>query len=474
MKNKDFRLVFIFIFILFFFKIIYLYFLPISLSYDEAYYWDWSRFFDFGYYNKPPMIAWIIKISTVILGNTEFAIRFPALICLTLTIFTSYILVFKHFDKKNAKLLLAFLSFTPILTVYSFIMTIDPPLLLFWILSLYFFLEYFKNPSLKNAILTGIFMGFGLLTKQTMFIFIFLSLVYLLIFYRNLFFKKETFLIFLIALIIYSPNLYWNYIHQFVLLKHTEEHFSRKTVSIYSFLKFLIDSIAVYTPLFLVFLYIGFFYIKNFFKKTSSENLNFLYFLSFPAILIFTFLSFFIKLNVNWILPFILTGYLFLFGYFYISKGWKVLIYTNLIIAIIFSCVIYVFGYFSEKFPEPFQVLLEKFRGWEILAERVEKYYNKGEPILTEDRATAATLSFYLKAHPEIYVIQFKNFPENQYHIWRNTNSLIGAKVLVVKRGFSEPQYLKDSKKLEEIRIRITKKRYRNFSIWQGVLNFKR
>jgi len=51
---------------------------------------------------------------------------------------------------------------------------------------------------------------------------------------------------------------------------------------------------------------------------------------------------------------------------------------------------------------------------------------------------------------------------------------LIGAKVLVVKRGFSEPQYLKDSKKLEEIRIRITKKRYRNFSIWQGIFNFKR
>uniref|UniRef100_A0A7V4N4K0 Glycosyltransferase family 39 protein n=1 Tax=Thermodesulfobacterium geofontis TaxID=1295609 RepID=A0A7V4N4K0_9BACT len=470
MQNKKFIYGLFFILILFFLKAVYLYFLDLPLSYDEAYYWNWSRFLDFGYYNKPPMIAWIIRAGTEILGNTEFAVRFPALIFITLTLLFSYLLIYKYkYNEFNALLLLLTFSFIPILTAYSFIMTIDPPLIFFWILSLFFFIKYLENPDYKNALFTGIFIGLGLLTKQTMFSFLFLSAIYLLIFKNTLFFKKETFFLFLISLLIYFPNFYWNYTHQFFLIKHTEEHFSRKTLSIYSFLKFLRDSIGVYTPLFLFFIYIGNIYAKKFFKKEFPESLNFLYFLSFPVILGFIFLSFFIKLNVNWILPFSLTGFLFFFAYLSFSKKWKVLVFSNLILSVILSFTVYLFGYFPDKFPEPFQVLLEKFKGWEILAERVGKYYNGDFALVTERRDIAAVLSFYVKRHPEIYVIQFGKYPENQYHLWRNTNTLIGKEVLAIKKGFSAPFYLENLEKVEEITIKITKKRYKYFSLWKGV-----
>jgi len=470
MQNRRFTFALLFILTLFFLKVIYLYFLDLPLSYDEAYYWDWSRFLDFGYYSKPPMIAWIIRLGTEILGNTEFAVRFPALIFITLTLFFSYLLIYKYFNEFNALLLLLTLSFIPILTAYSFIMTIDPPLLFFWILSLFFFIKYLENPNYKNALFTGIFIGFGLLTKQTMFSFLVLSALYLLIRKSTLFFKKETFLLFLIALLIYSPNFYWNYTHQFLLIKHTEEHFSRKTLSIYSFLKFLVDSIGVYTPLFLFFLYTGKVYTKNFFRKESPESLKFLYFLSFPVILGFILLSFFIKLNVNWILPFSLTGFLFFFAYVSFSKRWKILIFSNLILSLILSIMVYLFGYFPDKFPEPFQVLLEKFRGWRILAERVEKYYNGDLALVADRRDIAAVLSFYVKKHPEVYVIQFESYPKNQYHLWRKTNTLIGKKVLVIKKGFSAPFYLENLEKVDEITIKTTKKRYKYFSLWRGIL----
>jgi len=472
LQNKKFILALFFILILFFLKMTYLYFLDLPLSYDEAYYWDWSRFLDFGYYNKPPMIAWIIRVSTEFFGNTEFAVRFPALILTTLTIFFSYLLVYKYFNENKAFLLLLTFSFIPILTVYSFIITIDPPLIFFWILSLFFFLRYLENPNYKNAIFTGFFIGLGLLTKQTMFTFLFLGITYLLIFNKDLFFKKETFLLFLIALLVYFPNIYWNYIHQFILVKHTEEHFSRKTFSLFSFLKFFRDSISVYTPLFLFFLYTGGEYTKKFFKKESEEKLNFLYFLSFPVILGLLFLSFFIKLNVNWILPFVLTGFLFFFAYFSLSKEWEILIFANLILSILLSIIVYLFGYFPEKFPEPFQVLLERFKGWKVLAERVEKYYTQKIPLVTEGRQLAATLSFYVKTHPEVYVMQFDPFPENQYHLWRGVDILKGKEVLIVKKDFSEPYYLKNTKKLDEITIKTTKKRYKKFSIWKGILDF--
>ena len=42
---------------------------------DEAQYWDWAQDLDWGYYSKPPIVAWSIAATTAILGNGEFAVR---------------------------------------------------------------------------------------------------------------------------------------------------------------------------------------------------------------------------------------------------------------------------------------------------------------------------------------------------------------------------------------------------------------
>ena len=56
-------------------RIYSLYISPIELSVDEAQYWHWSRNIDFGYFTKPPLIAWMIGFSTYIFGNEEWAVR---------------------------------------------------------------------------------------------------------------------------------------------------------------------------------------------------------------------------------------------------------------------------------------------------------------------------------------------------------------------------------------------------------------
>ena len=56
-------------------RIYSLYVTPIELSVDEAQYWHWSRNIDFGYFTKPPLIAWLIGFSTFIFGNEEWAVR---------------------------------------------------------------------------------------------------------------------------------------------------------------------------------------------------------------------------------------------------------------------------------------------------------------------------------------------------------------------------------------------------------------
>ena len=47
----------------------------IGIGPEEAQYWTWSQNLDWGYYSKPPGIAWMIWLSTQWLGNTELRVR---------------------------------------------------------------------------------------------------------------------------------------------------------------------------------------------------------------------------------------------------------------------------------------------------------------------------------------------------------------------------------------------------------------
>ena len=51
---------------------------PLNLYADEAQYWRWGETLAWGYYSKPPMIAWVIHAVTSLLGNAEWAVRLAA------------------------------------------------------------------------------------------------------------------------------------------------------------------------------------------------------------------------------------------------------------------------------------------------------------------------------------------------------------------------------------------------------------
>ena len=49
-----------------------------DLYFDESQYWVWSREFAFGYFSKPPLLAWTIAIAESICGSGEACIRSPS------------------------------------------------------------------------------------------------------------------------------------------------------------------------------------------------------------------------------------------------------------------------------------------------------------------------------------------------------------------------------------------------------------
>jgi len=113
---KNFLIFAIFIFL---FRLLALKIMKIDLFFDEAYYWYWSKHLAWGYYSKPPFIAFIIKIFTSIFGDNIYGVKIASNLFYTLSAIYVY-LIFKFsiiFSKKEYKLL--YVSGVPFLNVIS-------------------------------------------------------------------------------------------------------------------------------------------------------------------------------------------------------------------------------------------------------------------------------------------------------------------------------------------------------------------
>ncbi len=472
----------LFLLILFTGKFFYLKELSLPLSYDESYYWDWSRHLDWGYYSKPPMVAWLIYLSTKAFGINEFAVRLPALLSITGAITLLYVSVFRYFGEYLARAHLFVLSFVPIFFAYSFVMTIDPPLLFFWALSLYFLIEYLKRPSYLFGLLTGLSMGFSLLTKQTALMLPLLTLFYLFFFERKILKLKTTFLIFFTAFLLYLPNLYWNFKHGFVLLMHTQEHFKRGIPGLFYYVKFYSSLFALFGPVFFgYFLWYGFKYLKflrllksGSFEKLQEDEafklkvLTLFYVFSFLPVLPLLILALFKEFNPNWIMPFFLSGYLWVLYFLLQKKQTKLLYVLNLLITLSLCLLLLFLPRNPGLFGKASGLLFYKFLGWKELASMVEKHYTGELPILCSHREIASSLAFYMKAHPEVYVVNLEKRPENQYHLWRKDEELLGREVLFVQKGDFEPRHLLNAVKLDAIKMNFWGKE-KSYSLWKGM-----
>ena len=51
---------------------------PLAPDVEETQYWLWSQTPDAGYFTKPPMIAWVIGLTTAIAGNGIVGMKLAA------------------------------------------------------------------------------------------------------------------------------------------------------------------------------------------------------------------------------------------------------------------------------------------------------------------------------------------------------------------------------------------------------------
>lgn len=182
---------------------------------EEAYYWNYARHLDLSYLDHPPMVAWLIWLSTSVFGKSEFSVRLPAFVCWVIAALFVFRLTFNLFDRTSAYRVILLLAVLPIYFGLGFFMTPDAPMYAAWAGCLYFLQRALLDENKKAWWGVGVCMGVGMLSKYTIALLGLGTLIFVLVDRqsRRWLLRPEPYLAAMIALAIFTPVLIWNMKH---------------------------------------------------------------------------------------------------------------------------------------------------------------------------------------------------------------------------------------------------------------------
>ena len=201
-----------------------------ELIFDEAYYWYYAQNMAWGYFDHPPMVAFLIKISSLIFDG-ELGVRFMSTVLSAGTYIVLWLLIDN--PKKRDYVVHFFLlifSFT-LMNAYGFLTLPDTSLLFFTALFLWLYKRFLANQSTITALFLGLVMAALMYSKYHA------VLVILFVFLSNykLIFNKKAWLAVILALLCYTPHFIWLYQNDFVSITF---HLYERPNQAYSFDKF--------------------------------------------------------------------------------------------------------------------------------------------------------------------------------------------------------------------------------------------
>lgn len=200
-----------------------------DLFFDEAQYWTWSLEPAFGYYSKPPLIAWLIALSTSVCGTSEFCIRLPSPLLHTATAAAVAALASRlHAARPDIGFWtgLAFATL-PGISLSAGIISTDVPLLLAWAVGLWALVWLMQDTTdWRPAIVLGLALGFGLNAKYAMAYFALCLAIFLVVTpeRRSLLRDRRIWAAFALGIALIVPNLVWNATNQFATFAHTADN----------------------------------------------------------------------------------------------------------------------------------------------------------------------------------------------------------------------------------------------------------
>ncbi len=442
---------------------------------DEAYYWYCSRHLDWSFFDKGPGAAVTIWLGTHLFGDTVFGVRFFAVLLSAATGIALFALARLLFSQRVACWTLLIVLFMPLYAVGSILMTIDPLSIFFWTLAAIAFWRAVKSNGFFFWILTGAFVGFGMLAKYT-------NLIELLCF--GIFcgwdqkeqrqFKRPHFYLMLATTCCFAlPMIIWNIEHHGIGLVHLihrgdlDHSWSVKPVEI---LTFLGAQAGVISPLFFFGVIISVFWPQ--YDQEHEQATRYLRSLFIPLFVFYACLSLNKAAEPNWPAPCYVAGMILLAGNWSASLQRWPWIKKWLVVAFVIAAFETVMLHNTWWLHIPIPSKLQKSNSL-VLQKIVKAYSNLGvvDPLdrargpasigqhaleisqqyktdffVSDNYQTASLLSFYLPGHPDTYEAYWGRI-KDQFSIWPSYYDMYlpGSSALLIYEWKYPPQEIQTS-----------------------------
>lgn len=195
----------------------------VELGNDEVYYWTYALFPQWSYFDHPPMVGWLIHLTTFGLNfNTEFFVRLAAIITGTINTW----LIFRIGTKLKDELTGWYASLLYTASLYGFIITgifilPDSPQSVFWLGSVLLMLHVISAERITGKenlimLLIGILIGLAMLSKYTT-VFLWLGFLLTIVFMNRRWLRSVWFYLSnIIAALLFTPVILWNTSNNFI------------------------------------------------------------------------------------------------------------------------------------------------------------------------------------------------------------------------------------------------------------------
>ena len=421
-----------------------------DLSGDEAYYWDWGRRLDWGYYSKPPMIGWLMGLIGHFAGACDIAIRLTALTLGTLTLAVLYGLTRLLYDARTGFIAAVLVLLTPANTGLNLFLTIDAPLLLCWSLALLLFWLAVEKPQCWwRWLALAVIIGLGTLSKQMMLVFPVLMVAFAAVSPtdRSLLKNARMWVAIALGAAFLIPVILWQQKHHWITLEHTAHHFNAESLGFgkwltrtleWPFVQALLYSPVTWAPMVLV-VWAG---LKGW--RNLARRERYLLLCTAPALVAFTALAFRQRINPNWPAVFWVPPLLLAAAWFsgHLDKWslpkmpawrtWSLRVSGGMILVAHVGIAV-VFGFELKAHKK----LDEELKRWRETGVAAGEYLDKvPRPentfvLALGHRYNAAQLAFSMPQHPRLYRHESSGHPMSQYEIWPGPEERLGDDGLI-------------------------------------------
>jgi len=366
-----------------------------GLHYDEAQYWVWAGTPAWGYFSKPPMVAWLIALAEPVCGSGAACVRSPAPLMWAGTALATFGIGAALFDRRGGVWAGWAALLAPGAAFSARILSTDVPLLLFWALALLAWVRLRAGGGAGWAALLAGALGLGLLSKYAMLYFYGCVLVATLVdpASRRALTRPGVVAGLLAGLTALIPNLVWNLEHGGATVRHTAANASGGglSVGLADGLEFVAAQFAVAGPVVLTGLILA-----TVRPRTSEARLLLAF--SLPIFLLVTGVALLTRAHGNWaatalIATFVLgTAHLLARG----RRGWLA---GGLALGAAVQAGLFVADASAARLSIAGQAPYAVTLGWEATAREVaEAAREEGAvAVVTERRRDAAALTYHLR-----------------------------------------------------------------------------